>query len=82
MTADQAGPPVEKGVLDLREWDLDDEGAVTLNGDWSFHWNKRMTTADLHNGSMDKAVWSEVPSTWGSNGTARRTSLSLCKILM
>lgn len=72
LTADQARPSVEKGVLDLREWDLDDEGAVTLNGDWSFHWNKLMTTADLHNGSMDEAVWAEVPSTWGSNGLPGR----------
>lgn len=31
-------PATKQGVLDLRNWNLEQNGTVTLNGDWQFYW--------------------------------------------
>ena len=33
-----APPIAQQGVLDLRSWDFDRDGPVSLDGDWQFHW--------------------------------------------
>ncbi len=39
--ADQKPKPVlEKGVIDLRNWDPEKDGSVELTGDWKFYWNQ------------------------------------------
>lgn len=39
-------PVVERGVLDLRDWNLEQKGTVTLNGDWQFYWKQLRDTPD------------------------------------
>lgn len=34
-----AAPRLERGVLDLREYDLERDGPVVLDGTWRFAWN-------------------------------------------
>lgn len=39
FAGDTQVPKVENGVLDLRGWDLQEDGKVDLAGDWEFYWN-------------------------------------------
>lgn len=32
-------PLSKKGILDLRNWDFEKDGIVSLNGEWEFFWN-------------------------------------------
>lgn len=32
-------PKVERGTIDLTNWDFERDGVVKLNGDWEFYWN-------------------------------------------
>ncbi|MFH2131042.1 MAG: ATP-binding protein [bacterium] len=40
-------PLAEKGVLDLRGWDLKKDGLVNLNGEWQFYWEKQLDPGDF-----------------------------------
>ncbi|MBU2648983.1 PAS domain S-box protein [bacterium] len=40
-------PLAEKGVLDLRGWDLKKDGLVNLNGEWQFYWEKLVDPGDF-----------------------------------
>lgn len=39
-------PTVKQGVLDLRDWDLEQKGTVSLNGEWQFYWRQLRDTPD------------------------------------
>jgi len=40
-------PRVEKGMLDLTDWDFDKDGSITLDGEWAFYWNQFLESADM-----------------------------------
>jgi adenylate cyclase len=40
-------PTAVRGVLDLRNWDLNLQGPVKLDGQWEFHWNRLMDPKSL-----------------------------------
>ncbi len=40
-------PRITKGVLDLREWDLDEDGPVKFTGEWEFFWKRFLTSEDF-----------------------------------
>ncbi len=41
LGCDDAGAPrANNGVLDLRAWQLDDSSVLSLQGGWTFYWNK------------------------------------------
>ncbi len=40
-------PVVEKGVLDLSDWDFARDGIVNLEGEWEFYWQKLLTPQDF-----------------------------------
>ncbi len=33
-------PKAVSGVMDLRDWDITKQGAITLDGEWAFDWNQ------------------------------------------
>ncbi|MBN2435164.1 MAG: hypothetical protein JXK07_07865 [Spirochaetes bacterium] len=33
-------PKAEKGVLDLRDWNFEKNGAIKLDGNWEFYWQQ------------------------------------------
>jgi signal transduction histidine kinase len=39
-------PKAEKGVLDLRNWDFKENGAIRLDGEWAFFWQKYLQPDD------------------------------------
>ena len=38
QSAEKKIPEVEKGVIDLREWDFKQNGTIDLDGEWLFFW--------------------------------------------
>ena len=53
-----------QGVLDLRQWDLTRDGAVRLDGEWSFFWDQ--SKQSLTETSPRETV--KVPGNWLQNG--------------
>jgi len=65
LSAHHGIPVPEKGVLDLRDYKMDDQSIFDLNGEWLFHWEKLITpdNIDLHRST---GILVTVPSYWKS----------------
>jgi signal transduction histidine kinase len=73
LTLDKAAPRAKDGVLDLRDWSLDKDGMVRLNGTWSFYREKLLTTAVIRGGNpANPELYAEVPGVWTHNGMPGR----------
>ena len=58
-------PKAMKGVLDLRQWSFEENGNVTLNGEWKFYWNQLLQHSDFGTPSLPVASgFAQVPSVW------------------
>ena len=58
-------PRVMKGVLDLNNWDLKENGPIDLNGEWEFYWNEHLTPNDFsESNSPAKTDFFNVPGSW------------------
>jgi serine phosphatase RsbU (regulator of sigma subunit) len=55
-------PFAKKGVLDLRNWDFESDGAVSLDGEWAFFWEKYIQSDREESPQPSTIV--QVPSTW------------------
>jgi len=58
----QEEPLVEKGVLDLREYDFLNNGPVEVKGEYEFYWNQMINPA--LEGDSGQMIYTEVPGTW------------------
>lgn len=59
------------GTIDLSEWNFDQDGITTLDGDWQLYWGKLLTYEDLLTQPPDGLA--PVPNTWDNytvNGAA------------
>lgn len=56
-------PVAYQGVLDLREWDFDQDGIVRLDGDWEFRW-KKLETDRTYQLPEDETVYAKIPGLW------------------
>ncbi|MEK4043958.1 ATP-binding protein [Paenibacillus sp. FSL H8-0048] len=70
---------VEKGVLDLSNWNLKHQGVVNLDGEWEFYPDELLSPADFRLGKYDSPPdYLKVPGTWrGKNpegGMSRKGS--------
>ena len=67
-SADARMPPeAKKGVLDLRGWDLQSDGPVSLSGEWAFFWNRLVEPEDTDTPDLlEKAHLIRLPGTWDS----------------
>ncbi len=54
----------ENGVLNLEDWDFDQDGIAYLNGEWSFYWNQLLTWDKLKNDSIEPSGYFRVPGVW------------------
>lgn len=59
--ASREGPTASNGVLDLRDWNFERDGPVSIAGDWDFHWGE-LLGPDVRGGEPLKAsgLWTEV----------------------
>lgn len=58
---------VDNGILDLREWNPDDNPVVKLDGQWEFYWNQLFTPEDsLSTATPVMTGYMELPGIWNS----------------
>ncbi|MBF9014049.1 MULTISPECIES: diguanylate cyclase [unclassified Oceanispirochaeta] len=62
-------PPLEveqaqKGVLNLQNWDFEENGNINLEGEWAFWWKEILEPEKVD--SFDRALFVNVPEIWTS----------------
>jgi len=58
-------PVAEQGVLDLRSWDFAKDGSVGLAGEWSFYWQRLLSSQQLGQPQAPaQDGWMELPGVW------------------
>jgi signal transduction histidine kinase len=55
-------PHARKGVLDLRRWDLEQDGYLRLDGEWEFYPGRLLRPGEFGDGKRKEYI--EVPSGW------------------
>jgi serine phosphatase RsbU (regulator of sigma subunit) len=66
-TSGKKPPEALQGVLDLRNWDFQKDGLVTLDGDWEFYWHSFLVSGKVPLNSIEKEkVFIHVPDPWNS----------------
>jgi PAS domain S-box-containing protein len=65
LKSTEPAPRVENGVLDLRTWNLKNDGPVALDGHWEFYWNRHLKPGDFSNETPPtRDGFIEVPGIW------------------
>lgn len=58
-------PLVQKGVLDLIDWNWERDGVINLDGQWEFYWNQAFTPSDFTPSERPVITgFLEVPGFW------------------
>ncbi|OJV63105.1 MAG: hypothetical protein BGO41_10420 [Clostridiales bacterium 38-18] len=61
-SSNSSQPKAINGVLDLREWDFNQDGPVTLNGEWAFYYDAFYSLKDMHFDSSLQPKFITLPS--------------------
>lgn len=56
-------PKVVQGVLDLKQWNFQTDGNISLDGDWEFYWNELLSDSNP-NGQTSSPSYIKVPAKW------------------
>ncbi len=58
-------PQVRDGILDLTDWNFEQDGSVSLEGKWEFYWQQLLTPNDFKLGNLSLVPsYLKVPSYW------------------
>ncbi len=58
-------PVASQGVLDLTDWDWENDGIVNLKGEWAFYWGQLLDTQSFRTeGQRGGRLWVQVPNVW------------------
>ncbi|MDW7674560.1 MAG: 7TM diverse intracellular signaling domain-containing protein [Bacillota bacterium] len=61
-------PEAINGMLDLANWNWEQDGIVSLKGEWEFYWQQLLTPEDFHNRNLaGENETITVPSTWNNH---------------
>lgn len=61
----QKEPPAVQGMLNLENWDLEQDGIVKLKGEWEFYWNQLLTASDFADSApLPAGQIVQVPNVW------------------
>ncbi|WP_244243402.1 7TM diverse intracellular signaling domain-containing protein [Leptospira andrefontaineae] len=68
-------PKVVQGILDLRQWNFQTDGNISLDGEWEFYWNEFLSAPKSKEKSAQPS-YIKVPSKWdkGRNVTHKYPS--------
>ncbi|RXZ81760.1 response regulator [Paenibacillaceae bacterium] len=68
LTGNDAGqhPTAIQGVIDLRDWDVDNANSIPLDGEWSFYPGQFVTHDNIKNMEDGKSTLLQVPGDWRS----------------
>ena len=62
-TAATPTPPLaEAGMLDLREWDFEENGGLPLSGEWAFYWLELFSPKEIEPDA--NTIYAPVPKHW------------------
>ena len=62
---EKSDPRAEKGVIDLRGYDFQQDGTLTLAGEWGFYWDTAITEDSFDDFlKTEPDLYAEVPSYW------------------
>jgi len=50
-------PKAEKGILDLTQWQFEEDGVIKLNGQWEFYWNQLLEPHQLEDTSKRRVFF-------------------------
>lgn len=62
--ADRIHP--ENGVLDLQNWEPEENGVLSLSGEWDFYWNRFVSYREAEDGSVLPDLTADTPAVWNS----------------
>ncbi|MBF0237669.1 MAG: Hpt domain-containing protein, partial [SAR324 cluster bacterium] len=62
----QSKPLAIRGVLDLRQWDFQQDEVVNLDGEWQFYWNQLLLPEDLETKQGRLSGYFKVPKSWNN----------------
>ena len=58
-------PKIEKGKIDLSQWNFEKDGEILLDGAWEFYWQELISPQDFSStNNASKASFAKVPSSW------------------
>ena len=60
-------PRMERGVIDLRQWDFEKQGEVKLNGSWHFSWKQLLSPSEIN--KANSKDYFEFPSVWNGKSS-------------
>ncbi|MGL1887043.1 MAG: response regulator [Reichenbachiella sp.] len=63
ISASDLTPVVEKGVIDLRDWEFRTDGPVELNGEWEFYWDRLIFPEEFHSSRIEP-IFRSYPKLW------------------
>ena len=59
-------PRIQKGIMDLTDWNPVSEVNLGLSGEWEFYWQKLLTYDELYSDNLEPDLFAEVPKVWNS----------------
>ena len=58
-------PTATNGEIDLKNWNMETDGIIPLNGEWNFYWNRFVSFEDINGEKSPKASGLiQVPKDW------------------
>ncbi|REK76632.1 histidine kinase [Paenibacillus paeoniae] len=65
----ESSPVPVEGVLQLGDWNLQEDGRVSLSGEWTFYWNRLLTSDDFLTDESKPGAGSivRVPQAWSQS---------------
>lgn len=59
-------PNAKLGVIDLRDWNFDEDGVINLDGEWEFYWEEFLSNEQILN-KNNNISYIKVPDAWNGN---------------
>lgn len=71
-----ATPVAQKAILDLSQWDWEENGSTNLTGEWGFYWKQLLSPEEAF-GQSDTASYLAVPGNWNGKEFNGETASAL-----
>ncbi|MBA4368162.1 MAG: hypothetical protein C0403_11065 [Desulfobacterium sp.] len=63
--SNQPNPRVVQGMLDLKNWDIHEQGPIALSGEWEFYWQQFISAEQLRSLDPTNAkTYFNIPNAW------------------
>ena len=70
----EAPPQAKNGVMDLRIWDFQTQGPLSLNGDWDFYWEELISPRQFVAGDpVPRSGFHRFPGCWNGKKVGEKS---------